>query len=482
MKKLFISSAYIYPVCPLNINHAKMFVIGDIIARYARMNGENVFFPVATHYSGNTAHHIAEEFGKIFSSDEQSDSSGQKIFNLYKNIYGVPSSILKSFVDPLNILNFYSREILWELKSLDISGDYEHFYTTNNDDFSIFINSLLSFYEDNHVLVKNKKDELALNYDDRKWQNLARDLISRTEFIQSFHKNNVLSAMKDIRNDWGLLREGGLGVIYKEKWIVDPMFDSELFTVFDLYEKFKSECTEDNHGLKEAFQNLFEVLKSGDIQKAQCDLVRKIVDWLPCDIFICEEHLKNWIVKKFYAESLILNNTYQTKKYFILGMGMLQGKRMSASRGHSIMTKDLINRYGPTKARLIIILSGGHPSKTYNYAENLPEQADKLLGSFESFYTYLMSIVSQEILVPNRDHDSALIQKIGELIEVNMKKGYYRQAIIELLSILPIKFRFPERKIAVSLIAMYKKYLDILLPRLLQDYDSQIGKSITKSN
>jgi len=469
MEKTFISFAYIYPICPLNIDHAKMFVIGDIIARYSRMKGKNVFFPIASHYSGNTAHRIAKAFTNIFSKNNAITEEERKILSLYKDMYSVPTMILKTFTRPLNILNFYNQEILWELKSLDVSGDYEHSYTTKDEDFSVFVNTIISLYEKNNLLIYNKNKELALNYDNNEWKKRVLELIERTEFIQSFHKNNVISAMRNVRSDWGLLRKDGFGVVYRKKWIVDPMFDSELFTIFDLYIKFKKDSKDKSINAKRIFKNLFGVLNNK--KKPESVLVDKIIQWLPSDIFICEEHLKNWVVKKLFAESILLDKKYQTRKYFILGMGLLNGKRMSASRGKAILASDLFNYYGPTKARLIIILQGGHPSKTYKYDQTLPAQIDKLLANFVSYYTYLLSLTNKEIHIKNTDKEELPTKIICDTIEKNIERGYYRQAVIELLSFLPSKYNVKTSKSARSLIAIYKKYLGILLPSLLKSFD-----------
>src|SRR3990167_8277181 len=118
MNKFLVSCAYVYPLCPLSLNHAKMFVVADIIARNERRKGKNVFFPVASHYSGNSAQNISKAFGKISSEAGHLNNEEKKLFNLYKNVYKTPNSILKTFADSLNILEFYNREILWELKSL----------------------------------------------------------------------------------------------------------------------------------------------------------------------------------------------------------------------------------------------------------------------------------------------------------------------------------------------------------------------------
>lgn len=471
MKNFFVSCAYIYPLCPLNINHTKMFVIADVIARNERRKGNNVFFPVASHYSGNSAQKISEIFFKIFSrKNKVNNEEEQKLLHLYQDFYKVPISTLKTFVDPLNILEFYNKEILWELKSLGVSCEYENFYTTGHKDFSAFANAPIFFYKKNNLLIKNKSGDLALDYNNKIWKRDVIDLINQTEFIQSFHKKNIISATKDVRNDWGLLRKNGFGAIYKGKWIIDPMFDSEIFAIFDLYIKFKDEYELIN--AKKFFIELLKVL--GGKYKSKNVLINKIINFLPCDILICEEHLKNWVVKKFYTENLLFDKKYQTKKYFILGMGFLNGKQMSASGGHAILTKDLIDFYGPIKARLIILLSGGHPSKMYNYDKTLPIQADKLLNNFINHYWCLISALRKDAVKIKEIKKNLPIGSVGIDIEDNIEKGYYRQAIIELLSILPKEYnKFPTIKTAYLLMSIYNKYLDILLPNMLDKFISR---------
>ena len=446
-----------------------MFVVADIIARNERRKGKNVFFPVASHYSGNSAQNISKAFGKISSEAGHLNNEEKKLFNLYKNVYKTPNSILKTFADSLNILEFYNREILWELKSLDISCDYDNFYTTGRDDFSTFVNTIISIYKQNNLLVNNKKGEIALDYDNEKWREEALELLNSTEFLQPFHKNNVKSAIKNVRSDWSLLRENGFGVNYK-MGTVDPMFDSEIFTIFDLYIKFSNEG-DVKVDVKYFFRSLFKALKHE--KKSKDLLINKIVNFLPCDTLICEEHLKTWVVKKMFAESLLFGKKYQTKKYFILGMGFLDGQQMSASKGHAILVKDLIDQYGPIKARLIILLGGGHPSKMYNYDKALPAQADKLLGGFINHYQLLSSVTSKYIHEDDTEKEKLKIKLICSDIEDNIEKGYYRQVVITLLSILPKEYyKFPCINTARILLAIYKEYINIMFPGLLGELDN----------
>jgi len=466
--KLFVSLPYIYPVCPLNIDHSRMFIIADIIARYSRKKGKEVVFPVASHYSGNTAQNIASVFVEIYRKGKP-DEKSERIFSLFKNVYGTPDYILKDFVNPLNILDYYSQEILWELKTLNVSCDYDHFYTTKQESFSSFVRTIISQYKKEGLLIENTKEELALDYDNVEWKSNAEELLNNTGFIQLFQKNIVLSAMKNVRSDWGLLRKGGYGVKYDEDWVIDPMFDSELFTIFDLYVHFKNEDLMQGIDEKKLFEELFDVLRNG----VETDnlLINKIINFLPCDLFVCEEHLKNWIVKRIYAESCLSHEKYQTKKYFVTGMGLLHGKRMSASKGSAILTKDLIRLYGPVLARLIILLTGGHPSKIYHYDHNLPGQSSKMLDNFINYILYLLAI-KDESTEDNPDNGNRIfLDNIEKSIEKYIENGFFKQAIVELISIIPKKYKKVDRTTADKILRIYSQYLDIFLPGLLINFN-----------
>ncbi len=458
--KFYISLPYIYPVCPLNIDHARMFVVSDIIARYSRHLGNDVFFPVASHYTGNTAQKVAEAFYKIYFKNDKSEEKTRKILNLYENIYGTPDYILKNFQDPVFILDYYSHEILWELRLLNISCDYDLYYTTNDKDFTTFVNTIICLYQKHKVLIKNKEQKLALDYDNPFWKEKVLDLLKKTDFIQEFHKSNVMSAMKNVRSDWGFIRKEGFGARYQQ-WIIDPMFDSELFTIYNVFIKLKNKYPDQLKGAKSFFRDLFKALGSDDLNKNY--IIKEFTSWLPCEVFVCEEHLKNWIVKRLYSESLLLKDQYITKKYFITGMGLLSGQRMSASRGHAILTKDLINSYGPLRSRLIILLTGGHPSKIYQYDINLPEQADKLLKKVTNYIMYLTTLVNNVV----SEEDDYIFRLMDKKMENLLKNGYYKQIILELITIIPRQFRNPNSKTASKLLSIYKKYFDIILPGLI---------------
>jgi len=440
-----------------------MFVVADVNARAARAENKEVCFPVAAHYSGVTAKNTCDLLNAKLTKEDENYKNKEKIYKIFSEIYNMPSYIIRKMKEPIDLLNFFSMQTLWDLQNVNVSCDYDKFYTTDASDFSIFVNTIFSFYQEKGVLIYNSKDELALNYDERSWKNRTLENLSNIDFIQPFHKGNVIGAFNNIRSDWGILREYGLGIRYKDKFVIDPMFDSELFTLYDLFIKHKDKLSATDKP-EDIFTELLRLL-NGELPESRLEIVKSIIEWLPCDLFVCEEHLKTWVVKKTYAETLLMNQQYHTKKYFITGMGSINNERMSSSRGTAVLLKDLIAQYGTHKARLIILMLGGHPSKMYDYDAGLPSFVDNMLNKFVDYLTYLKSIchfASDTQKTSKFDEENGIIDK-------HIKSGYYRQAIIHIMVILPKKYCNINACEAKALLDIFDEKLKILLPGFLND-------------
>src|SRR3954453_12825045 len=51
-RKYFITVAYPYPNSPQHIGHGRTYTLADTHARYYKMKGFNVLFPMGFHYTG----------------------------------------------------------------------------------------------------------------------------------------------------------------------------------------------------------------------------------------------------------------------------------------------------------------------------------------------------------------------------------------------------------------------------------------------
>ncbi len=458
-EKFLISLPYLYPVCPISIDHARMFVVADINARWERKKGKQVCFPIAAHFSGVTAEKTCELLNGKYEKDSELYKERKKMLNIFSNIYKVPDNIIELLKTPQDILYYFTYQIINDLKNINVSCDFDLFYTTNCKDFEKFVKVMFEFYETNNALIMNEKNELALNYSDKNWKEQTLKSFNNIEFLQSFHKNNVMGSFDNIRKDFGLLRDYGIGIKYNEKYVIDPMFDSDLFTLYDLYMKVKGN---NDSEAENVFKTLFNSIKNTP-DRTHNEIVNKIIEWLPCDLFVCEEHLKTWIVKKTYSEALLLRPELRTKKYFITGMGKINNERMSSSRGTAILLKDLIEKHGVHNARLIILMTGGHPSKLYNYDLNLPNEIMKMTNYFMEYVNYLYSKYLQNTKV---DATNELIKERKEITNY-IEQGYYKQAIILMMKIIPKNNRIIDSAKAKEILEIYNEFLDIIVPNLL---------------
>ncbi|HII67673.1 MAG TPA: leucine--tRNA ligase [Thermococcaceae archaeon] len=120
--KFYITVAFPYLSGHLHVGHARTYTIPDVIARFKRMQGYNVLFPMAWHITGSPIVGIAE---RIKHRDPQT-------VYLYREIYKVPEDILWSFEDPINIVKYFMKTARETFIRAGFSVDWSReFHTTS---------------------------------------------------------------------------------------------------------------------------------------------------------------------------------------------------------------------------------------------------------------------------------------------------------------------------------------------------------------
>ncbi len=135
-KKIFITSPYPYASGPTHIGHGRSFVNGDIFARYYRAKGYNVLYPMAFHITGTPVLAIS-------SSIERGDKILITRMKEYVSLHTIEQKrvdeIVKSFVDPWKIVNYFSNTIKMDFKSIGMSLDWRREFTTGDKIYNKFI-------------------------------------------------------------------------------------------------------------------------------------------------------------------------------------------------------------------------------------------------------------------------------------------------------------------------------------------------------
>jgi len=128
-EKFYLTAAYPYPNSPQHVGHARTYTTTDIWARYNRMLGKNVLFPMAFHVTGTP----------IFAMAKRLEEQDEDILNVFELIYDIPREKSKELTDPKELVVFFSKEIEAGMKEIGYSIDWRRKFYTFDERYNHFI-------------------------------------------------------------------------------------------------------------------------------------------------------------------------------------------------------------------------------------------------------------------------------------------------------------------------------------------------------
>jgi len=128
-KKCFVTFPYSYANGPVHVGHAFTATRVDAYARFKRMQGYNVLFPWAWHWTGQT----------IAGASERVKLGDKDFIKALREIDGVPEEELKKFVDPVYMASYYTNENRVSVRRAGFSIDWRREFHTTSPAFSKFI-------------------------------------------------------------------------------------------------------------------------------------------------------------------------------------------------------------------------------------------------------------------------------------------------------------------------------------------------------
>jgi len=144
----FITVPYPYPSGGMHLGHARTYTVPDVYARYRRLQGDNVLFPIGWHVTGTP----------IVGAVERLKKGEQAQLDSLQNAFGVPESDLKSLETPMGYARYFIEEADASYKrgmnSLGLSIDWRREFTTNDDRYSQFITWQYESLKDRGLLEK----------------------------------------------------------------------------------------------------------------------------------------------------------------------------------------------------------------------------------------------------------------------------------------------------------------------------------------
>jgi len=128
-RKFFITIPYPYLNGNLHVGHTRTFTIGDAIARWKRMLGFNVLYPMGFHVTGTPIVGLAELIAK---RDEET-------LRVYNQLHGIPMDELLQLDSPEKIVEYFSKAAEEDMKRIGYSIDWRRKFTTTDPHYQKFI-------------------------------------------------------------------------------------------------------------------------------------------------------------------------------------------------------------------------------------------------------------------------------------------------------------------------------------------------------
>ena len=135
-KKKFITIPYPYASGTMHIGHGRSYVNGDIFARYYRAKGYNVLFPMAFHITGTPVLAISSSLER---GDKDTFEKMYDYVAIHTSNEKQINKIVQSFVDPWNIVHYFSAKMKVDLRSIGMSLDWRREFTTGDKIYNKFI-------------------------------------------------------------------------------------------------------------------------------------------------------------------------------------------------------------------------------------------------------------------------------------------------------------------------------------------------------
>ena len=127
--KYYLTVAYPYPNSPQHIGHGRTYTLTDVHARYRRMQGYNVLFPMAWHFTGTP----------VIAMVDRLKEKDPELLDTFLNLYNIAEESLHDLETPIGMAGYFTQEIKTGMRLMGFSIDWRREFTTIDPYYSKFI-------------------------------------------------------------------------------------------------------------------------------------------------------------------------------------------------------------------------------------------------------------------------------------------------------------------------------------------------------
>ncbi|MBE6508952.1 MAG: leucine--tRNA ligase [Methanobrevibacter sp.] len=256
----------------------------------------------------------------------------------------------------------------------------------------------------NNCVVKIMDDQWFMKYGNEEWTEKTLKVLEGETIIPHELKNNFDYYINWL-DDWACSRKVGLGtkLPWDNQWLIEPLTDSTIYMSYYAIAKYLRDMDPDDLNLA-FFDKVLLNKDSGEITVPE-EKVKEIQDefnyWYPLDWRLSAKDLVgNHLSFLMFAHSAIYPEEKWPKGTVVFGMGLLEGNKMSSSKGNVILLKDAIKDYTADVVRLFLMASA-EPWQDFDWREKEVLGTKRRLEWFREFAARIEEIKGSPLDLSN---------------------------------------------------------------------------------
>jgi leucyl-tRNA synthetase len=279
----------------------------------------------------------------------------------------------------------------------------------------------------NNCVVKIMDDQWFMKYGDEDWTEKTLKVLEGETIIPKELKSNFDYYINWL-DDWACSRKVGLGtrLPWDTQWLIEPLTDSTIYMSYYTIAKYLRDMNPDDLTIP-FFDKVLLGKDTGEIT-VPAEKVQEIQDefnyWYPLDWRLSAKDLVgNHLSFLMFAHSAIYPKDKWPRGTVVFGMGLLEGNKMSSSKGNVILLKDAISDYTADVVRLFLMASA-EPWQDFDWREKEVLGTKRRLEWFREFAARVEEIKGSPLDLSNieeveltRTIDLWMISQLNEHIK-----------------------------------------------------------------
>ncbi|MEM4780567.1 MAG: leucine--tRNA ligase [Halalkalicoccus sp.] len=259
------------------------------------------------------------------------------------------------------------------------------------------------------------QDTWFLRYNDAEWKEKAHRAVAGMDAIPENTRGQFDHTI-DWLEEWPCIRNYGLGtrLPWDEEFVIEPLSDSTIYMAYYTIAHRIGEIPPAELD-REFFDTLFYGSEAvDDPDERALELRAEWEGWYPVD-YRCSANdlISNHLTFYLFHHAELFDEPNWPQGITSMGMGLLEGEKMSSSKGHVVLPGEAIAEYGADTVRFFL-LNSAEPWQDYDWRT---EQVESTRNQLDRFWRRAREVV--EIGEGERELEQAdrwLLSKLQETV------------------------------------------------------------------